>query len=117
MEYKQAIIVRTDLQLGKGKLAAQCSHASLTSYNLVRHKYPAIAEKWEREGQKKIVLKVKDDKELQDILQIALSQGIPCELIRDAGHTQVEPGTITCFGAGPWDEKEIDKVFGRLKLL
>lgn len=117
MAYKQAIIVRADLQLGKGKLAAQCSHASLTTYNLVRKKYPDIAEKWEKQGQKKIVLKVKDEAELQNMLQIALSQGIPCELIRDAGHTQVEPGTVTCFGAGPWNEKEIDKVFGKLKLL
>jgi PTH2 family peptidyl-tRNA hydrolase len=116
MSYKQAIIVRTDLQLGKGKASAQVAHASLTSYNLVRKKYPEIAEKWEHEGQKKIVLKVKDETELQNMLQIALSQGIPCELIRDAGHTQVEPGTVTCFGAGPWNEKEIDEVFGKLKL-
>ncbi len=115
--YKQVIVVRADLQLGKGKLAAQSSHASLTSYNLVRKKYPEIAEKWEREGQKKIVLKVKDENELRTYLQMAIDNGIPCELIRDAGYTQVDPNTITCFGAGPWDEKEIDKIFGKLKLL
>ncbi len=48
---------------------------------------------------------------------MAISAGIPCELIRDAGYTQVEPGTITCFGSGPWVDKEIDKIFGKLKLL
>ncbi len=117
MAFKQAILIRVDLVLGKGKLAAQCSHASLTAYNLVRKKYPEIAEKWEREGQKKIILKVKDENELMDYLRIATSEGIPCELIRDAGRTQVEPGTVTCFGAGPWKENEIDRVFGKLKLL
>ncbi len=45
MPYKQAIIVRSDLEMGRGKIAAQASHASLTSYNLVRKKYPEIAEK------------------------------------------------------------------------
>jgi PTH2 family peptidyl-tRNA hydrolase len=115
--YKQAIVVRADLKMGKGKIASQCSHASLASYNLVRKKYPEIAEKWEQEGQKKIVLKVKDLDELMYYFQLAIDKCIPCELIRDAGYTQVEPGTVTCFGAGPWDEKEIDKIFGKLKLL
>lgn len=115
--YKQAIIVRSDLEMGKGKMAAQASHASLTSYNLVRRKYPEIAEKWEREGQKKIVLKVTSESELMECMRNATDADIPCELIRDAGHTQIDPGTVTCFGAGPWDEKEIDKVFGKLKLL
>lgn len=115
--YKQAIIVRRDLEISTGKLSAQVAHASLTSYNLVRRKYPEIANAWEREGQKKIVLKVKDGDELRTHLQMAIDHGIPCELIRDAGRTQVDPGMVTCFGAGPWDEKELDRVFGKLKLL
>jgi len=115
--YKQAIIVRTDLEMGKGKIAAQSSHASLAAYNLVRKKYPEITERWEREGQKKVVLKVKDEEELMEYFRRATETGIPCELIRDMGLTQVPSGTITCFGAGPWDEKEIDKIFGKLKLL
>lgn len=115
--YKQAIVVRADLQMGKGKLAAQASHASLTSFRLVSMKYPDIARAWENMGQMKIVLKVKDEDELMEMLRRVHEAGIPAELIRDAGHTQVEPNTITCFGAGPWDEKEIDKVLGKLKLL
>ncbi len=69
--YKQAIVVRADLKMGKGKLAAQASHASLAAYNLVRKKYPEIAERWLNEGQKKIVLKVKDESELIFIWQSA----------------------------------------------
>lgn len=115
--YKQVIVVRADLALGRGKTAAQASHASLSAYFKVLKKEPKVAERWMDEGQKKIVVKVADEKELLDYFDQAKIAGIPCELIHDAGHTQVEPGTITCLGAGPWDEKELDKVFGKLKLL
>ncbi len=115
--YKQAIIVRADLGMGKGKLAAQSSHASLSAYKKVLKADPDVARAWEMEGQKKIVLKVQSEEELLDCFQKAKAAGIPCELIRDAGHTQVEPGTITCLGAGPWNEGELDAIFGKLKLL
>jgi PTH2 family peptidyl-tRNA hydrolase len=115
--YKQTIVVRADLKMGKGKLAAQSSHASLSAYNKVRKNNPEIARAWESEGQKKIVLKVNSESELYEFFQKGKDAGIPCELIRDAGHTQLEPGTVTCLAAGPWDEKELDSVFGKLKLL
>lgn len=115
--YKQAIVIRSDLGMGRGKIAAQGSHASLTAYNRVRKSHPEIARAWEEEGQKKVVLKVNGESELLDFFNKGKAAGIPCELIRDAGHTQLEPGTVTCFAAGPWDEKELDGVFGKLKLL
>ncbi|MBI5227201.1 peptidyl-tRNA hydrolase [Candidatus Micrarchaeota archaeon] len=115
--YKQTIVVRADLKMGKGKLAAQSSHASLSSYKKVAKSNPDVARAWEDQGQAKIVLKVSSEKELLEYFQKGKDAGIPCELIRDAGHTQLEPGTLSCFGAGPWDEKELDKVFGKLKLL
>jgi len=115
--YKQVIVIRADLGMGKGKYAGQSSHASVSAYNAVRRSNPDIARSWESEGQKKIVLKVQSESELLDYFQKGKAAGIPCELIRDAGHTQLEPGTLTCFGAGPWDEKTLDEVFGKLKLL
>jgi len=115
--YKQAIIIRADLGMGRGKLAAQSSHASLSAYKKVQKQDPEVAHAWEMEGQKKIVLKVQSESELLDYFQKAKAAGIPCELIRDAGHTQVEPGTLTCFAAGPWNEGELDSIFGKLKLL
>ena len=115
--YKQTIVVRADLKMGKGKLAAQSSHASLSAYKKVQKSNPEIARSWEDEGQMKIVLKVASEDELLEFYNKGKVAGIPCELIRDAGHTQVEPGTITCFAAGPWKESELDAVFGKLKLL
>lgn len=115
--YKQVIVIRKDLGMSTGKLAAQSSHASLSAYKKIQKTNPEIARTWEQEGQKKVVLKVNSESELIDFFNKAKSNGIPCELIRDAGHTQLEPGTTTCFGAGPWDEKELDRIFGKLKLL
>jgi PTH2 family peptidyl-tRNA hydrolase len=115
--YKQTIVVRADLQMGKGKLAAQSSHASLSAYKKVSKTNPEIARAWEDEGQKKVVLKVNSESELLEFFNKAKAKGIPCELIRDAGHTQLEPGTLTCLSAGPWKESELDAVFGKLKLL
>lgn len=115
--YKQVMVIRSDLGIGKGKIAGQVSHASISAYNLVRRANPEIAAEWEIQGQKKIVLKAGSDQELLDYFNQCKRAKIPCELIRDAGHTQLEPGTLTCFGAGPWDEKELDRVLGKLKLL
>jgi len=115
--YKQTIVIRADLGMGKGKLAAQSSHASLGAYKKVAKAHPDVAHAWEMEGQMKVVLKVQGEEELLEYYNRAKAAGIPCELIRDAGHTQVEPGSITCFAAGPWAENELDAIFGKLKLL
>lgn len=114
MLYKQVILVREDLKLPKGKLAAQCSHASVDS---VIKSDKKIVELWKKEGGKKIVLKVKDEKELFKYKQMAEDFGLKTALIKDAGHTVVEPGTITCLGIGPDEEEKIDRISGKLKMM
>jgi len=113
---KQAIIFRSDLEIGKGKIAAHAAHAGITGYESVMRKDPDIVKVWLNEGQKKIVLKVKGESELLEIYRKTKGR-VPCELIRDAGLTQVEPGTIICMVIGPWSEGEIDKFTKDLKLL
>ncbi len=115
--YKQTIVVRTDLEMGRGKIAAQASHASLAAFEKVKREKPDVASDWERMGMKKVVLKVQSEEDLLEYYNRGKDAGIPVALIRDAGHTQVESGSITCFGAGPWDEGELDKIYGKLKLL
>lgn len=41
---------------------------------------------------------------------------IPHFLVKDAGLTQVKPGTVTALGVGPIEENKIDKITGKLKL-
>ncbi|HLC68694.1 MAG TPA: peptidyl-tRNA hydrolase Pth2 [Candidatus Bilamarchaeaceae archaeon] len=115
--YKQSIVVRSDLKLPKGKLAGQVSHASLSAFNRLLQTHPDISRIWLKEGQKKIVLKVSDEAELLEYFEQCKRAGIPCDLIQDAGLTQLPPGTVTCFAAGPWEEKALDKILGKLKLL
>ncbi|MCX6814927.1 MAG: peptidyl-tRNA hydrolase Pth2 [Candidatus Aenigmarchaeota archaeon] len=112
--YKQVIAVRKDLKLDKGKLAVQVAHASLDSYKKAE---PDSREAWEKEGSKKVVVKVEGLKEILDLQKKARSLNLHCSLIRDAGRTQLRPGTITALGIGPALESEIDKVTGRLKIL
>lgn len=111
---KQAIIMRTDLNMSKGKLAAQAAHASIEAYKKADSD---ALESWESEGQKKVVLKVSGEKELIEVFMNAKKAKIPAALIHDAGKTQVEPGTATCVGIGPDEDEKIDKIVGKLKLL
>lgn len=114
MSYKQVILVRQDLKLPKGKLAVQCSHAS--SASLIKSHKDDI-KKWQSEGMKKVVLKVKDLDELLKYKQHAEDLGLVTALIEDAGKTVLKPGTVTCLGMGPDKEEKIDKVSGKLKML
>lgn len=112
--YKQAIVVRKDLGMSAGKLAVQVAHASLSAYKKCPKK---IQDEWECLGMKKIVLKVNSEAELMKYFHECVRSGIPSSLIHDAGLTQIPSGSPTCFGAGPADEKELDKILGHLKLL
>ncbi|MBI2658537.1 peptidyl-tRNA hydrolase [Candidatus Woesearchaeota archaeon] len=114
MPYKQVILVREDLKLPKGKLSAQVAHASVDAALKSDKK---IVELWKKDGGKKIVLKVKDEKELLRYKQMAEDLGLKTALIKDAGHTVLEPGTITCLGIGPDEEQKIDKVSGKLRMM
>ncbi|UXD21921.1 peptidyl-tRNA hydrolase [Ignicoccus pacificus DSM 13166] len=117
MEIKQVIVVRTDLKMGKGKLAAQVAHASCEAVFEAMRKKPSWVEQWRLSGQKKIVLKVNTELELKEIYVKARSMGLPASMIADAGLTQLPPGTVTAVGIGPAPSSEIDKITGKLKLL
>lgn len=113
---KQVIIVRTDLEMGKGKIAAQVGHACVLGAERVRTSHPEWFSQWWL-GQEKVVLKVSGIRELQDIKRHAIELHLPWSEVTDAGHTQIAPGTITCISIGPAPEDMIDKVTGQLKLL
>ena len=111
---KQAILIRTDLKMDKGKMCSQACHASIAAF-LKTDKN--IREEWINEGMKKVVLKVSGAKELKEFQKLAKKEKIPSSIINDAGLTQIEPGTATALGIGPERDEKIDKVTGKLKLL
>jgi peptidyl-tRNA hydrolase, PTH2 family len=111
---KQVIIVRQDLKLPKGKLAAQAAHASVACYaktGVFKRK------KWMALGMKKVVLKVEGLDELRLYSEKAKRAGLVNAMIADAGKTVVEKGTITCMGIGPDIDNKVDEITGELKML
>ena len=50
-------------------------------------------------------------------MQQAKTAGLRCYSVTDAGHTEVEPGTITCCAIGPNEVEAIDMITGNLGLL
>jgi PTH2 family peptidyl-tRNA hydrolase len=117
--YKQVIIVRTDLKMGKGKLAVQVAHAAvLAAFKAYRTpRWRGWFEEWWATGQKKIVVKGGDSDNVLRLAGEAERLGLPVSIVRDAGLTQLPPGTLTAAAIGPGPSELIDKVTGGLKLL
>ena len=111
---KQSILVRTDLKMDKGKLAVQCSHASVEA---VLNSDKGKVDYWQSQGMKKVILKVDNLRELKKYQKLAKKQGLVTAIIKDAGRTFFKRPTITCLGIGPDREAKIDKVTGELKIL
>lgn len=116
-QYKQALILRTDLKMSTGKKVAQGAHASVIAVEYARKYTPAIHQAWGKEGQKKIALKVTTESDLLQIYQEAKDAGLPCSLIQDAGLTQLEPGSKTAVAIGPAKSDQVDRITSKLKLL
>lgn len=110
---KQAIVARADLGMGTGKLAAQVAHASLQAVEAADAKQ---RREWKGGGQKKVVLKGESERQLFELADAAEREGLPHAVVRDAGHTQLEPGTVTALAVGPGPENLVDKVTGDLSL-
>ncbi|KAI1160070.1 PTH2-domain-containing protein [Nemania serpens] len=122
-ECKLVLVVRTDLGMTKGKIAAQCSHATLACYKTLSRTASSSADaarvlqRWERLGQAKIAVQVKSQEELLALMGRARGLGITAEVIQDAGRTQIDPGSLTVLGVGPAPKSLVDQITGGLKLL
>jgi PTH2 family peptidyl-tRNA hydrolase len=117
VEYKQVIVVRKDLAMGTGKLAAQVAHAAVIGAEKTKQRNPKWFHAWFEAGQAKVVVKVHSLKELTEVRKHAESLNLTVVQIEDSGLTQIPAGTTTCLGIGPASSELIDKVTSRLKLL
>ena len=54
--------------MGKGKIAVQVGHATLTASEEAKRRYPDWWNHWFREGQAKVVVKVDSESALRDLL-------------------------------------------------
>jgi len=113
---KMVLVVRTDLGMTKGKVAAQCAHAALDCYKKAVKRHQDALNAWETTGQTKVCLKIDSEAALLDLAAEAKKNGINFGVVRDAGRTQVDAGSLTVLGIGPAKIEQIDKITGHLKL-
>lgn len=116
MEFKQVIVVRRDLGMGTGKIAAQVAHAAVMGAEKAKERKREWFDEWFFGGQAKVVVKVKSMEELMEVRKHAENLHLPVVQVRDSGLTQIPPGTTTCIGIGPAPSDLIDKVTNNLKL-
>ncbi|MEC7458742.1 MAG: aminoacyl-tRNA hydrolase [Candidatus Thermoplasmatota archaeon] len=116
-ELTMVLVTRQDLQLSKGKLAAQCAHAAADCVLASKRSNPRTLDQYLRRGARKIVCKVPDLISLKQVYSRAKKAGLVCQLVTDAGHTEIPPGTETVVGIGPGPRGEIDKITGQLSLV
>ena len=114
---KQIIIVRKDIKMGKGKLAAQAAHASGWAMLEAQKNHREWFEQWLAEGFPKVVLKAQNLEELQNAYKEATEKGLPAAIIADFGLTQLEEGTVTAVAIGPAPIEKVDEIGKKYKLL
>lgn len=117
MALKQVIAVRQDIQMNKGKTAAQVAHASGGCLENVNARHP-IVDQWLKTGQAKAVVKCDDLSHLNRLQFLAAYHGVMYHIVTDSGKTVFngEP-TITCIAIGPDTVEQVDLITKELKLL
>lgn len=131
---KQVIVVRKDLGMRQGKVAAQAAHASMSfltqgmfiTYGMggVIHKeiYPyefaSEVDSWLRNSFRKIVVYVNSEEELDQIHEKALAEGLVSHLIIDSGATEFNGvKTKTVVAIGPHFDEKFKNITDTLPLL
>ena len=115
--YKQVIVFYSDLRLSKGKTAVQAGHAAVSAAEEARKHRRKWFDEWLSEGQRKIAVKVRSEKEMLELETAAKELGLPIALIVDRGLTEIPAGTVTCLGIGPAPAEKVDRLTGKLPLL
>ena len=137
---KQMIVVRRDLKMRKGKIAAQAGHACVEATLMALAREGRLGEvrvtpdqswiyledegtpatplsDWFDAGVAKVCVYVDSEEELLDLAARGRELGFAVALIRDAGHTEFhgEP-TYTCLAFEPLAAEQIDPLTGELPL-
>ena len=116
-KFKMVVVVRRDLGMGKGKIAVQVAHATLSVSEEAKRHHPDWWRRWYDEGQCKVAVRVDSENDIRKLHASAEDLGLPSAIIEDRGLTQVAPGTVTCLGIGPAPSELVDKITGNLPLL
>lgn len=130
---KQVIVIRKDLNMRKGKIAAQAAHASMKVILDLMHNIPITDDyvikslglskdsalyDWLDMKFTKICVYVNSEQELLDLYNKSIELNVICSLIEDCGFTEFHGvPTKTCIAIGPdWNES-VDSITSGLPLL
>lgn len=128
---KMTLLVRKDLKMGTGKIAAQCAHAAVAAVDEVvditaagsaaptpyAEDWVAWLSAWRHTGSAKVVLQCEDEAALLAAADEAKRNQLPFYVIADAGRTQIAAGSRTVLAVGPAPVDRVDRVTGKFKLL
>lgn len=133
---KQVIVIRKDLNMRKGKMIAQGSHASMSfltingqfgyckdNENIFYNEDFSFDDRteinhWLQNSFRKICVYVNSEQELLDIHQAALDAGCISHLIEDNGATEFNGvKTLTCCAIGPHYDERFEGLTDHLPLL
>ena len=128
MRSKQVIVMRKDLNMRKGKMISQGSHASMKVLldsmisvedgRIFDLPIDSPIKDWIEGIFTKICVSVDSEEELLEIYNKAKDSGLMCSLIQDVGLTKFGGvPTYTCCAIGPNWDTEIDPITSHLKLL
>ena len=120
-DLKMVFLVRQDLKMGAGKIAAQVAHAAIGLYDDIfegDNDYQKNAlDYWFNLGQKKVVLKADNLNIMLEVVKKCKELKLQYCMISDAGHTQIPAGSITVLGIGPDTSEKINQITGSFKLM
>ena len=111
------LVTRADLNLSRGKLAAQCGHAVAECILKAKRDNPRMLKRYTGAGARKIVCETPDLDSIKRLYGDARTCGLVCYMVTDAGHTEIPAGTVTVLGIGPGPRTEIDALTGDLPLV
>lgn len=118
---KQVIVIRKDLNMRKGKMVAQGSHASIAFLTRRVQNSEPIAEiqkEWLDGSFVKVCVSVDSEEELLEIEEKAIEMSVECHVVTDNGLTEFNGvPTRTCLALGPDKSEILDQITGHLKLL
>ncbi|KAL3653801.1 hypothetical protein CASFOL_003482 [Castilleja foliolosa] len=113
-DFKMVLVVRNDLKMGEGRIAAQCSNATLGLYKKILNRAPKSLSRWEMCGQVKVVVKIESEAHMVVLQERAKSLKLPTHTVIDVGRTQIAPNSRTVMAVfGP--AELVDFVTGGLK--
>ncbi|KAJ9461123.1 Peptidyl-tRNA hydrolase [Diplonema papillatum] len=115
--FKMMLVLRRDLGMSVGKMVAQGAHAAVGSTGAAARSHREWHDRWLGSGAAKIAVGVESEDELLGLQAQAVSLDLPSCVVRDAGRTEVESGTVTALAIGPCPHRVVDPITRELKLL